>query len=59
MKNIQIREAAAAAGVKHWQIAEALGIADGTFSRKLRHEFDEAETEKVLSIIRKIAEQNT
>lgn len=57
MKNKRIREAAAAAGVKHWQIAEALGVADGTFSRKLRHEFDEAETQKVLAIICKLSEK--
>ena len=57
MKNAKIREAATAAGVKHWQIADALGIADGTFCRKLRYEFNEAETEKVLAIIRSIAEQ--
>ena len=38
MKNNDIRLAAAGAGVCLWQIADALGIADNSFSRKLRKE---------------------
>lgn len=36
--NKDIREAAASAGVFLWQVAEAIGVTDGTFSRKLRRE---------------------
>ena len=56
MKNTDIREAAAAAGVKLWQIAEKLNINDGNFSRKLRREFSAEEKERIFAIIREIAE---
>ena len=51
MRNESIRTAAAAAGVRLWEIAEALGITDATFSRKLRHEFSEEESMKIMKII--------
>ena len=35
MANLEIRRTAAAAGVKLWQVADGLGIADSSFSRKL------------------------
>ena len=54
-QNEIIRATAARYGVKHWQIAERLGISEGLFSRRLRHEFDEQEREKVLSAIKRIA----
>ena len=46
MQNQDIRRAAAGAGVKLWQVAEALGIADTTFCRKLRHELPQEEKER-------------
>ena len=58
MKNMDIRLAAASSGVKLWQIADALGMTDGNFSRKLRKELSEEEREKILSIIQEISEQN-
>lgn len=56
MRNKDIREAAANAGVKLWQIAEKLNINDGNFSRKLRKEFTAEEKERIFAIIREIAE---
>ena len=56
MKNKDIREAAKAAGVKLWQIAEKLGINDGNFSRKLRFELSEAEKAKIFKIIEELKE---
>lgn len=53
-RNLDIREAAAAAGVRLWQIAERLDITDGNFSRKLRREFSAADKEKVLQIIEEL-----
>ena len=50
-KNLDIREAAASAGVRLWQIAERLGITDGNLSRKLRREFSADDKEKVFKII--------
>ena len=43
MKNLDIREETKSAGVNLWQIAEALGVNDGNFSRKLRRELSPAE----------------
>ena len=55
MNNQDIRRTAAGAGVKLWQIAEALGIADCSLSRKLRQELPTEEKEKIFSIIRELA----
>ncbi len=55
MNNCDIRLAAAGAGVKLWQIADALGIADCSLSRKLRKELPQEEKEKILAIISDLA----
>ncbi len=56
MFNQEIRKAAKQKGVRLWQIAEALGITDANFSRKLRREFSETERARILAIIDRIAE---
>ena len=56
MFNQEIRKAAKQKGVRLWQIAEALGITDANFSRKLRREFGETERARILAIIDRIAE---
>lgn len=56
-KNEQIRAAAKAAGVKLWQIAEAVGLSDGNFSRKLRHELPADEQGRILGIIEELAKE--
>lgn len=53
--NQNIRMYAAARGVRLWQIAEALGIADCNFSRKLRKELPEDEKQKIFGIIEELA----
>lgn len=55
MKNQDIRRAAAANGVRLWQIAEVYGIPDSSFSRLLRHELTPEKKQEILSIIDKIA----
>mgnify|MGYP000081856792 FL=1 len=57
MSNFDVRFAASNAGVKLWQIADALGMADSNFSRKLRKELPDDEKAKILEIIRRIAEE--
>ena len=57
MSNQDIRRTAAGAGVKLWQIAEVLGIADCSLSRKLRKELPQAEKEKIFSIIQQLAKE--
>lgn len=55
--NVDIRRAAAGAGVRLWQIADALGIMDTTFSRKLRKELSQEEKAKIFDIIKKLSEE--
>ena len=55
MANRDIKLAAAGAGVRMWQIADALGILDCNFSRKLRRELPVEEKEKIFGIIRNLA----
>jgi len=49
--NHDIRQAILNSGLKFWQVAEAYGINDGNFSRKLRKELPESEKNKILNII--------
>lgn len=58
MKNSDIKDAAKTAGVKLWQIAEAYGMQDSNFSRKLRRELPEAEKKEILAIIDRLAREN-
>ena len=57
MTNQDIRRTAAGAGIKLWQIAEALGIADCNFSRKLRRELPAEEKERIFAIIDRLAKE--
>ena len=49
--NTDIKVAAIRAGVKLWELAEALGIADTSLSRKLRRELLDDEKQRILEII--------
>ena len=55
LANTEIREAAKRNGVRLWQVAEGIGIADASFSRKLRRELPAEERERVLNVIDKLA----
>ena len=57
MHNQDIRRTAARAGVRLWQIADALGIADASLSRKLRKELPQEEKEKIFSIIERLSKE--
>jgi len=56
LKNSEIRQFAKEKGVLLWQIAEKLGVTDGNFSRKLRHEFEAEQKQKITQIIVEISE---
>lgn len=56
MHNQDIRRTAAGAGVKLWQIADALGIADCSLSRKLRKELPQEEKERIFEIIKDLSQ---
>ena len=55
MNNLEVRHAMKLNRVFSYEVAEALGIADTTMSRKMRKELDTEEKEKVLAIIEKLA----
>lgn len=57
MLNADIRKTAQESGVRLWEVAERLGIADSTFSRKLRHELPDAEKQRIFAIIDDIVRQ--
>ena len=57
MINQDIRRTAAGAGVKLWQIADALGIADCSLSRKLRKELPQEEKDRIFKIIEELSEE--
>lgn len=57
MHNTDIRQAAADAGVKLWQIAEKLGINDGNFYRKLRKELPQEDKNSILAIIGELTKE--
>ena len=51
--NQDIRKALRIAGMKQWQLAEALGVCDNTLIYWLRRELPEEKKEKMLRIIEK------
>ena len=57
MSNEALRRLAAGNGVKLWQVAEALGIADTSLSRKMRRELPPDEKERIVRIIREISKE--
>ena len=57
MTNQDIRRTAAGAGVKLWQIADALGSADCSLSRKLRKELPQEEKDRIFGIIRELSQE--
>ena len=55
MQNQDIRRAAAGNGVFLWQVADVMGIADSSLSRKMRKELPEDEKRKIFGIIQDLA----
>ena len=52
MKNYEIRVELMKRGMKQYELAELLGIADSALSRKLRKELPVEEKQRILEIIR-------
>ena len=57
MSNEALRRFSARIGVKLWQVAEALGIADTSLSRKMRKELPPDEKERIVRIIRELSQE--
>ena len=55
MCNQEIRNAAKSSGVKLWQVADAIGICDTSFSKKLRKEIPQEEKSHILLLIQQLA----
>lgn len=56
-RNLEIREQAKVSGVRLWEIANALGVQESFFSKKLRQELPEQEKQQILSIISVLAKE--
>lgn len=57
MNNKDIRNTAGGYGIRLWQVAEAIGMNESAFSRKLRKELPQEEKEKILAVIEKLAKE--
>ena len=57
MANLIIREELKARGVRHWELAAALGISEQTMVRRLRFELDENYQLEMLMKIEEIAKR--
>ncbi|HEU5139102.1 MAG TPA: hypothetical protein VFT51_03955 [Bacillales bacterium] len=49
--NQDVREAIREAGLKQWQVADAYGLNEGNFSRRLRKELPLGEKQKIFAVI--------
>lgn len=58
-KNLDIREAAQNNAVMLWEIADKIGMADSSFSRKLRRELLQSEKERIFTAIEEIAKEKS
>lgn len=54
MTNFEVRQAISAAMVKHWQVADKLGICPEHFSRMLRYEVSEEKKNEILAAVNEI-----
>lgn len=54
MVNLEVRQMIFAKGLKHWQIAKALNISEGTFSRWMRYEMEPERKALVVKAIKKL-----
>ena len=57
MNNKEIRNAAGGYGLKLWQVAEAIGMNESAFSRKLRRELPQEEKQRILAAIDRLAQE--
>jgi len=56
MANKDIKRAIGGRGLTKWQVADALGISEATFYRKMRNELPEEEKQKILAVIEAMGE---
>lgn len=54
MTGAEVREMILSAGLRLWQVADRLGMTDNSFSRRLRHDFNQTEVDRVRQIIKEL-----
>lgn len=54
MANVEIRIKLATTGVKQYQVAAEIGVAEATLSRKLRYELPDSEKQRILEAIERL-----
>lgn len=54
MNNLDVRQAIYAKRLKHYEVAQALGISQSMFSKMLQRELDDKEKKKIMQAIRHI-----
>lgn len=54
MNNLKIRTAIMSKGLRHWEVADALGISEATFVRMMRHELPDDDRDRILEIIERM-----
>ena len=57
MKNIDVRNYAKSKLVRHWEIAEKLGIGENVFCVKLRKELSPEAKSKIIAVIDEIVKE--
>lgn len=57
MKNLDIRKMIYNAGIKHWQVAEVVGISHGTLCIWLRTDLSEERRTRILDAIERIKQE--
>lgn len=55
MANVEIRIRLAATGIKQYEVAAELGLAEGTLSRKLRFELPDEERVRIFAAIDRLS----
>ncbi|MGN0574464.1 MAG: hypothetical protein ACI4J2_00400 [Ruminococcus sp.] len=58
MTGSEIKSMILSSGLKLWQVAQALGLNDGNFSRRLRKPFNDSEVARIKDIIADLSAQN-
>lgn len=57
MCNEEVRSAIRKSGLKYWEVAAAVGIADTTFSKWLRTELEPSKRHKVIEAIHTLSKK--
>lgn len=55
MNNVEIRGLCFRYGLKQWQVAEAIGMNESVFSRKLRRELPQEDKQRIMEAIERLA----